>query len=152
MSATEAIKNMSKLVLEIHDAKLQAEMQQQINQALADNAELLEKNSALRDENAKLRDEVGALEKKADIRSKIQLLNTPVGAFYQLNDELGSRLICPACYESDGLAVPLNAWGNSTTGRCPKCEAGYPAAYSKPVADRLKSIEPRPSCSTPPKG
>lgn len=124
MSVLDAVKGMGELVKQVHDAELKAGLQQQVidiqNECLA----LQEKLSTLRTENDALRAESSSLRARADIRGKIKHKD----GHYIINDDMGERPICPACFEIGSNILPLTQCGHGA-GRCPSCKAVYQKVF-----------------------
>ena len=126
MGMLEAFKGMGELVKRVHDASLQVEMQQKILDVQNECLALQEKLSELQGENDTLNSQIAKLRNRGAIRKKIHVSH----GCYRINDELGDRCICGACYEGKDVTIPLARVAISTRdGYCTACNVQYPNAF-----------------------
>ncbi len=121
MGAVDAIKGVGELVKQVHDAELKTEMLKRVIDAQTECAALLEKNAELREELSQTKARLDAATKQTVTREKLTFADD----VYYLNDELGYRPICPACFEAKGLTVPLKRRSPGTAPNCPLCRSFF---------------------------
>lgn len=132
----QGLKSLFDVSSKIRDNGLKTEMQSKISAVQIDCMELQQRLILAQAEIEEKNKEIAALEARADIRGKLKHKN----GYYILNDDLGEREICSACWEVKEKTVPLKKHHRGAA-KCPNCKAIYLDVF--PYTPPMPYVPPR---------
>lgn len=124
MSIKDSIGSVIKLLVNVHDAELKAQLTEALIDAQGDALALQERVAHLQEENAQLRQQLQAHDEASKLADQLYYA---MNVYWRKGEDILSAY-CPACWDSKRLLARLSR-DIRNSGRCGVCKNYYPYVY-----------------------
>ncbi len=104
MSMKDSIGNVAKLLVNVHDGELKAQLQEALLNAQGEALDLQERVARLQEENAELRRRLEARDEAKHLEREVLYLSKGV---WWRKDEESFQAYCPSCWAKSQTLIPL---------------------------------------------